>query len=88
MTDAPPRSYDVDHDVKLLDEYRIGRLFDVYLDGRPLTRVIRFNADERWVERFLTDEEGKVVLDRVAREAKRETLHGHVETRWREPVGA
>jgi hypothetical protein len=84
----PPRAYDVEQDIELPFEQRVGPLFDIFLDGVKVTKVTRFDADKGIVERYQTDESGLVILNKARDAACRETLHGKVETRWREKASA
>lgn len=87
MTDLPNR-YSVDEDRKRPDDARIGPKLEVFLDGSPVTNCISFDVEAGVIERIQTDADGKILVDWAAGEAKRETLRGHVEVRWRENAGA
>ena len=69
--------------------HSLSRALEVRLNGEPeLTRITAYDANEGWVRRFQTDDNGKVVIDRNAGCAVEETLRGEVTVRWREPVAA
>jgi hypothetical protein len=80
------RSNDADYDPLIV---RIGKRYDVLLNGRPITKVIAYNCDEGWIRRFLTDSRGKIRLFPIGGPGQRgsnvreETLVGQVTVRWR-----
>jgi hypothetical protein len=56
----------------------IGQGVRVFLDGIELSCVIMADEEKRTVERYRTDERGKVMLNKDLTEALTETMHGTV----------
>ena len=85
---APPVSYAVADDIERPYEDRIGPKLDVFLNGSPVSKVIRFNTAIGELERYRTQPDGHILYDPVRGEVEREVLTGKVEVRWREVANA
>jgi homogentisate 1,2-dioxygenase len=81
---TPPRRYSVEQDVQKPDALRIGRFIEIVLDEKRQDHVISYDVDAGTVDRFVTDADGRVVLNAKGDEIRVETLHGAVEVRWKD----
>lgn len=56
----------------------VGAGVRIFLDGLELAQVISADEEARTIERYRTDERGRVLLKHDRTGAQRETLHGTV----------
>lgn len=80
------RDSDADYDPLIA---RIGKRYDVLLDGKPISKVIAYHCDQGWIRRFVTDKRGNLRLfpiegpGQTGKRVREETLVGAVTVRWK-----
>lgn len=62
----------------------IGRRLLIKLDGIKQDMVLAYDAEQGWLIRYRTDENGQIIIDREHDRAKQETVYGVVTIDWRD----
>lgn len=65
-------------------DWEVASATEILLNGAVVSQVISYDCEAGTVERYVTDESGRLVLDSAREEALRETLTGTVTARWRD----
>lgn len=84
MTKEPPRKLSVEDLYKGTEEGAAVMKVTVSFNGVDQGHATAYDLDAGTLERIVTDEDGKPVLDPLGLELLRETVHGKVEVRWKE----
>lgn len=64
------------------DEAKIALHPQAFVDGVPLTHCFEASEEEGWADRYVADDNGKLIPSEDQRSMKTERLHGQVEIRF------
>lgn len=73
----------VDKDSPFYDEAKLNARPKIFVDGVSVTHCFEASEEEGWVDRYVTDAAGKVLLNEAKDAALRERRLGKVEIRLR-----
>lgn len=65
-------------------DHEVSMRTEILFDGQPASKVISYDCEAGTLTRFVTDAVGKIQLNEGRADARRETLSGKVEVRWKE----